>query len=200
MQSGQVSVWVPIVVGVIGLLGVVAGQLVNAWRERKREELRWRRERHTESIKLNHEHAAQWRETKIKIYRELLESLRKAESVLYTMLHPNDEGLILPQGAVYQYEEPELLPDVYRDAINAAMAIVEDAKLVCSEEFFDVLGTDQLPILLFTIEMATGPVDQSSKMDLLSRGLHKLQEFRAIFLEAARKELGVGVLQISDPQ
>lgn len=44
MQSGQVSVWVPIIVGVIGLIGVIAGQLVNAWREDRR----WKRERERE--------------------------------------------------------------------------------------------------------------------------------------------------------
>lgn len=33
----QVSVWVPIIVGFIGVLGVVAGQLVTTWRERARE-------------------------------------------------------------------------------------------------------------------------------------------------------------------
>lgn len=49
MLNAQVSVWVPIVVGVIGLLGVVAGQLINTWREDRlwrreldREEVRWR--------------------------------------------------------------------------------------------------------------------------------------------------------------
>jgi hypothetical protein len=52
MSSGQVSVWVPIVVAVLGILGVVAGQLINIWREerrwereRLREDLRWERER-----------------------------------------------------------------------------------------------------------------------------------------------------------
>lgn len=51
MQSAQVSVWVPIAVGVIGVLGVISGQLINAWREdrrwkreQEREELRWQRE------------------------------------------------------------------------------------------------------------------------------------------------------------
>jgi hypothetical protein len=37
MQSGQVSVWVPIAVGFIGVLGVIAGQLVTTWRDRSRE-------------------------------------------------------------------------------------------------------------------------------------------------------------------
>lgn len=44
MSSGEVSVWVPIFVGVIGVVGVVAGQLINAWRERHNEEIRWARE------------------------------------------------------------------------------------------------------------------------------------------------------------
>jgi hypothetical protein len=36
MQTPQVSIWVPIIVGIIGLVSVVAGQLINAWREDRR--------------------------------------------------------------------------------------------------------------------------------------------------------------------
>jgi hypothetical protein len=43
MQSGQVSVWVPIAVGLIGVFGVIAGQLVTTWRERSRESAAARR-------------------------------------------------------------------------------------------------------------------------------------------------------------
>jgi len=43
MQSAQVSIWVPIAVGLIGLFGVVAGQLVTTWRERSRESAASRR-------------------------------------------------------------------------------------------------------------------------------------------------------------
>lgn len=71
MQSGQVSVWVPIVVGVIGLVGVIAGQLVSAWREDRRwereivrEEIRWNRTRHFEDI-------IQWRSIKVKLYAQV---------------------------------------------------------------------------------------------------------------------------------
>jgi hypothetical protein len=52
MSSGQVPLWVPIVVGLLGLAGVLSAQLVAGWREDRRwrreterEELRWERER-----------------------------------------------------------------------------------------------------------------------------------------------------------
>jgi hypothetical protein len=40
MQSAQVPVWVPIAVAVIGIIGVVAGQVFSSWRD----DSRWRRE------------------------------------------------------------------------------------------------------------------------------------------------------------
>ena len=51
----QVSVWVPIVVGVLGLAGVLSAQLIAGWRddrrwkrEQRHDEERWRRERELE--------------------------------------------------------------------------------------------------------------------------------------------------------
>lgn len=51
MPSGEVSLWVPIVVGVLGLCGVLGAQLIAGWREdrrwqreTRREDLRWQRE------------------------------------------------------------------------------------------------------------------------------------------------------------
>ena len=55
MSAGQVPLWVPIVVGLLGLAGVLSAQLVAGWREDRRwrreterEELRWERERERE--------------------------------------------------------------------------------------------------------------------------------------------------------
>ena len=52
MSSGQVPLWVPIVVGLLGLCGVLGAQLVAGWREDRRwqrevrrEDQRWQRER-----------------------------------------------------------------------------------------------------------------------------------------------------------
>ena len=51
----QVSVWVPVVVGLIGLAGVLGAQLIAGWRDdrrwkrqQQREEARWQREQVTE--------------------------------------------------------------------------------------------------------------------------------------------------------
>lgn len=53
--STQVSVWVPIVVGLLGLAGVLGAQLIAGWRDDRRwkreldrEESRWQRERTAE--------------------------------------------------------------------------------------------------------------------------------------------------------
>lgn len=86
MQSGQVSVWVPIVVGVIGLVGVIAGQLVNAWRERRREDTRWRREQAEKSAQQKHDDMIHWRETRLRIYSEFLWEIAEIEHAL-TKLH-----------------------------------------------------------------------------------------------------------------
>jgi hypothetical protein len=74
----QVSVWVPIVVGVIGVIGVVVGQSINAWQdrrrrlqERERDEIRWRRERQQA-----------WKDIRLQAYASLLKSLDVAISFL----------------------------------------------------------------------------------------------------------------------
>jgi len=51
MSSGQVPLWVPIIVGLLGLGGVLGAQLIAGWREDRRwqrevtrEDVRWQRE------------------------------------------------------------------------------------------------------------------------------------------------------------
>ncbi|GLY67288.1 hypothetical protein [Amycolatopsis taiwanensis] len=80
MQQGQVSVWVPIIVGVIGLISVIAGQLINAWREdrrwkrdQEREEVRSRRQREADAAKRAHEILLHWADRKFALYSELLD-------------------------------------------------------------------------------------------------------------------------------
>jgi hypothetical protein len=82
MPSGQVSVWVPIIVAVLGILGVVAGQLINLWREERRwereklrEDLRWERERQRDID-------AHWREQRFGVHVELLAAFREWEESL----------------------------------------------------------------------------------------------------------------------
>jgi len=75
-------VWVPIVVAMLGIMGVVAGQLINfrredrRWeRERQREDLRWERERQRDVD-------TQWRERRFDVYVELLAAFREWEGAL----------------------------------------------------------------------------------------------------------------------
>jgi hypothetical protein len=83
MQLSQVSIWVPIIVGAIGFIGVVAGQLVNAWREdrrwkrdQEREEFRWKRQCEADDVKYAHESALDWQNKRIELYGEYLRAVR----------------------------------------------------------------------------------------------------------------------------
>lgn len=71
MPTDQVSVWVPIVVGLIGVAGVVAGQVINTWRERRSEETRWAREKQRDA----HQDQLVWREKRLKIAVDFLITL-----------------------------------------------------------------------------------------------------------------------------
>lgn len=84
MQTNQVSIWVPIIVGLIGLLGIIAGQLVNAWREDRRwarelarEDVRWQREAEKEAAKRAQESQIDWRKQRLATYGEYLGSVRR---------------------------------------------------------------------------------------------------------------------------
>ncbi|WP_215548371.1 hypothetical protein [Amycolatopsis sp. CA-230715] len=85
MQTGQVSIWIPIIVGIIGLISVISGQLVNAWREdrrlrrdQEREEIRWNRELKKEFKKQKLEDSSHWRDKRFHLYTELLSFTREA--------------------------------------------------------------------------------------------------------------------------
>ncbi|MEU0515593.1 hypothetical protein [Amycolatopsis sp. NPDC006125] len=97
MQQGQVSVWVPIVVGVIGLVGVIAGQLVNAWREdrrwtreQEREEIRWNRQRKSEEDARSHSSLIDFRDRRIGLYVEYLQVFQEIREVAFELLFCKD--------------------------------------------------------------------------------------------------------------
>ena len=95
MQAGQVSVWVPIVVALLGIIGVIAGQLINSWRESlrwkrelSREDLRWDRENAREALRRDHEREVariehsrdllvKWRENRLEVYSSFLDLMRR---------------------------------------------------------------------------------------------------------------------------
>ncbi|WP_158882983.1 hypothetical protein [Amycolatopsis anabasis] len=83
MSSGQVPLWVPIVVAVFGFTGVIAAQLIAGWREDRRwrrelerEEVRWARERERERDNRSYEGRAAG-------YAELIGAIESFDWVLY---------------------------------------------------------------------------------------------------------------------
>lgn len=180
--TGQVSVLVPVVVGVIGVIGVVAGQLVNAWREdrrwtreKEREDTRWQRETTREAAKLD-------RETKIAVYGRLVTTLRRAERILDQLRDlsgKHDTGALTVE---------------YIEAVDAILAEAAEIELICSGEmlarFYDVLlEIRMLPAAMYGLDTE----DPRTKLRVVASSprevLPKIAEYRKLFLELARKEL-----------
>ena len=83
MSSGQVPLWVPVVVALLGLGGVLGAQLIAGWREDRRwrreterEELRWRREREKDRENRSYEGRA-------KAYAEVIGAIESFDWVIY---------------------------------------------------------------------------------------------------------------------
>lgn len=90
-MSSQVPVWVPIVVALLGLAGVILTQLLNTHREHRRwrleterDELRWRREQESRS-----------REARAEAYAELMGSIEAFDLVLYESRDARETGKAL---------------------------------------------------------------------------------------------------------
>lgn len=71
------------------MLGVIAGQLINAWREDRRwkreqarEDLRWQREREKDKSQRDHEKHVHWMEKKYEVYSRIL-TLTKLAGPIY---------------------------------------------------------------------------------------------------------------------
>lgn len=89
VKSGQVSVWVPIVVAILGIIGVLIGQSFNArrddrrWnREIDREDDRVRRELETARIARDHELRIRWIDQRLDAYTECLSAYKEWLDIL----------------------------------------------------------------------------------------------------------------------
>ena len=91
MQNTQVSIWIPIIVGVIGLIGVISGQLVNAWREDRRWRRDQAREVERERIRLLHASIESLRDTRLMVYGELLDHLNVLVETNRQLMHVGDD-------------------------------------------------------------------------------------------------------------
>lgn len=182
MQSGQVSVWVPIVVGVIGVVGVIAGQLVNAWREdrrwrreQEREDVRWARENKRESVKLD-------RDTKIVIFGQLLQALNRAHSLLDRLRDLSGE------------EASKNAASEYLENVNDIRLKAAEVQLICSTEMrlLFLQGMSNmwlLPAMMFGVKVNDPKTEEPAGTLTPKDAMERISRFRSDFLRLARDEL-----------
>jgi len=184
MASGQVSVWVPIVVGIIGLVGVVTGQLINSRREDRRgereaarEELRHRREVERLAAERAHAITLHWSQERKDAYAGLLKETGEYLSALLKCVE------------AIARDEP----------IGEAMKLMgEHAHAVASfHAAVDILASPRIRALADDlVQAAVGAritVSSSTGMDVRSRevALREAERARDAFLAEVRAELGV---------
>lgn len=184
MKDGQVSVWVPIIVGVIGFLGVIAGQLINAWREQKREELRWKRESQRESMKLRHENVAQWRETRLSAYTTLLDSVNQVYSIL-----KRGHVALTREESNTEFEE-------FRKALMRMREAESSVTLVGTKKLFAYMERDaRLPDLVFILMFRRIGKERGGDLSQEERNhwtfaLESIEDYRSRLVDILRDELG----------
>jgi hypothetical protein len=89
MGSGQVSVWVPIVVAVLSMLGITAGQIFASWRDDRRwsreigrEEVRAQCEVRSAELTREHELKVHWIDQRLTAYTECLSAFEEWLDIL----------------------------------------------------------------------------------------------------------------------
>lgn len=173
MQTGQVSIWVPIVVGMIGLIGVIAGQLVNAWREdrrwtreQQREEIRWERERDKEQAKLAHDSMIDWRERRLAVYSEYLQAILDTIEMISELYQAKTRA------------EVETILTRWREHDNTSGRTGQRVRLVASAAVLDLMKHNALtltaPLFLGVVFPPWPPTDEAPE-----REAQKLSELRA---------------------
>ena len=198
-MSGQVSVWVPIVVALLGLAGVIGGQIINAWREdrrwqreQRREDIRWQRQKLTENAKLRLEHASQWRETKIRIYGELIAALGEQKSL----------RILITNAVVAKMHKVEIggpdLKDLLQQevpAMQATQKLVAEATLVAGDEMLEHIRVARE--LAFELYFRRGKSVEHIENN--TAGLvASHDQIAKDLLEIARRELAVSDIEIDD--
>jgi hypothetical protein len=203
MQTGQVSVWVPIAVGVIGLIGIIAGQLVNAWREdrrwkrdQQRDELRWQQERDKELAKLAHDSILDWRDRRLSIYVEYLKSLQDLIIMMY-------ERIRIGTKTDVSYVER------WTQVSTAYMNVQQKVMLVASDAVLEVLkrngwATEMGAGFAWFRSLMDGSIDPETldpkelRTNVL-RNLEKSGEFYDQLTDSMRSELGANPTPYTTP-
>lgn len=197
-QSGQVSVWVPIAVGMIGLIGVIVGQLINARREdrrwkrdQQREDVRWKRQREIELLRLTQESRAHWRDIRLQTYGKLLQIVNR-------IVQLSREAVYAPKTEVEAqavFDEYNQKKDEFLSAALEAVIMTESSRLGSHiGEYMNHLGIF-FPIVRMRKVLAEGKTfhfdddERKRASDVHRRNLNYFLRLRDLIKE----ELGVVV-------
>ncbi|MEU4444898.1 hypothetical protein AB0K14_03205 [Actinosynnema sp. NPDC050801] len=189
MQSGQVPIWVPIVVGVIGLAGVIVGQLINArredirWkREREREDLRWQREVEKDQKARDHDFDKYWLDRKTDVYAELLQASSAWQKGAALASHHTAQGDWGHEG----FLEADT-------SLNNAVTLVE---IYGSEELVNLAGQLHALQVAWFFDLVKKEVMPVEKRRLMERQTTELHEK---ILNQIRKELRLQSTAVNEP-
>lgn len=184
MQTGQVSIIVPIVVAAFGVAGIVLGQLINArredrrWdRERDREELRWERERLRLEMANRHDRQMGLTSHRMETYALYLSRL----SVMTRLI---DEGF----GIVLPLEPSGMSIDEARKQVLASLSMIDIIGASSTRDVAHSLDALLLTAILAILKGRPSYKDKDWFIYEIEPGIHK---GRNDFLRAIRVELGV---------
>lgn len=156
MQTSQVPIWIPIVVGVIGLFGVIVGQLINArredsrWeREKEREELRWKRDHEKEMRERDFEHERYWLDRRVEVYGQLLNASREWADVARRTNYPYLDMTAGKQTDKFAAADTKLDEAVTLIEIFGSDELIDLTKSLHDRRlnwFFDIVGQEFMSI------------------------------------------------------
>jgi hypothetical protein len=150
VQTAQVSIWVPIVVAILGIIGVLIGQVLSARREDKhlrltdaREDVRWDRELDRRQADLDQANQKARREERLSAYGAFLAVMTVRMQMLQdmnTMQHIAAKG----EGSGPTDQDFDRLEDIQRDAATTLARVMligsSIAYAVCHTAYLDFHG------------------------------------------------------------
>lgn len=181
MQSGGVSVWVPIVVGLIGVVGVLLGQVLSMWREQRNEMIRTRREVEQEQRRNRREDELHWRDRRIAVGVDFLITLNIWRELTVDLWHE-----IARDGEV---------TDETREALSESVTRLSDQRahlrLVGSQRMSSQASTAVSNLLAISRQIVAAlEVPGSDAPDLRAASAQLSAEIRGV-RDVFRAELGV---------
>lgn len=167
------------------MVGVISGQLVSAWREQRREDIRWRREREKEELQRQRQDYLHWRDKRLEVAVALMISLNKWRELIVDRLREQ-------HGLIEGYDETR---EQLRDVVEGTSDLMAQLKLVGTDTM-RTLAADTVNLfrVRFRAAMHSPEPLTGDEIEQVSR---ELSLKRGDLQEAVRRELGVAPAQLS---